>query len=588
MLDPRAVIPSHLLQRAQRWLSDDIDDSARAELQAVIDRGDEADLADRLAGPLEFGTAGLRGILGAGPNRMNRAVVVRTTAGLGRYLLEQHAQAASRGVVIGYDARRMSRAFAEEAARTLAAAGIAVHLFPQRCTTPQTAFATTYVGAVAGVMITASHNPPEYNGYKVYWANGAQIIPPHDKGISDCIDAVDGARQVPRLTLDEARARGLLHDVEPSVTRAYLSRIEQLSLHEQGRDGLRIVYTPLHGVGFETASEALKRAGFSTVEPVPEQVEPDGNFPTVRFPNPEEPGALDLAFKLAEARSAHLIIANDPDADRLSIAVPRPEGGFVQLSGNQVGVLLAHYLLTERADAPRDRLVVTTIVSSPMLGVIARALGVRYAETLTGFKWIANRAMEIEAQTGATFVAGYEEALGYTVGTVVRDKDGVSAAAVFAELTAWYRLQGRSVLDELERLYRRYGLFVSRQASLWHRGVDGAARISAIMAGLRAAAPERIGGLRVEAVRDYEASLRKSADGSTSRLDLPRSNVLAFELEGGNRVVARPSGTEPKIKFYFDVTERVAADESLEQATRRAERRLDDLQKNMLARGAEG
>lgn len=583
MLHPRFVMDPLLLQRAHHWIANDVDEADRAELSAVIARADASDLADRMAGPLEFGTAGLRGVLGAGPNRMNRAVVIRTTAGLAAYLLEQHPDAAKRGIVVGYDARRMSREFAVETACVLAAAGIVAHLFPERCSTPQTAFATTYLGAAAGVMVTASHNPPEYNGYKVYWGNGAQIIPPHDKGIATHIDAVAGARDVPRLGLDQARSKGLVRDVGSTVTDDYLSRVAALSLHSEGREGMRIVYTPLHGMGFPTASAALRNAGFSLIDPVPEQVEPDGAFPTVRFPNPEEEGALDLAFQLARQKNADLIIANDPDADRLSVAVPRPDGAFQQLTGNQVGVLLAHYVLAEHPNPPRNRLVVTTIVSSPMLGVIAADLGVRYVETLTGFKWIANRAMQVEAESGAVFAAGYEEALGYTIGTVVRDKDGVSAAAIFAELAAWYRLQGRSIHDQLELLYRKYGLFLSRQASLWHRGVDGADQINAMMARLRANPPSLIGGLRVQALRDYKAGIRRASDGTTSPIDLPSSNVLAFDLEGGNRAVARPSGTEPKIKFYFDVREPVAPHEPLDAASRRAEQRLDSLQKAMIS-----
>jgi len=585
LVDPRTVIDPILRERAERWIDDDIDEADRTELRAVIASGDQADLADRMAGYLDFGTAGLRGVLGAGSNRMNRAVVVRTTAGLARYLRDQHPGVAQLSVVVGYDARRLSRELAMEAARVLAAAGIVAWLFPRRCTTPQTAFATTYLGAAAGVMVTASHNPPEYNGYKVYWGNGAQIIPPHDKGIAACIDATPGASQVPRLDENEARAQGLLRDVDASVTEAYLRRIAALSLHKEGREGLRIVYTPLHGTGFETAYSALRQAGFSEIHPVPQQVDPDGRFPTVRYPNPEEEGALDLAFSLAQSTHADLVIANDPDADRLSVAVPRPGGGYQQLSGNQVGVLLAYYALTEQPDPPADRLVVTTIVSSPMLGVIASDLGVRYAETLTGFKWIANRAMQIEAETGARFVAGYEEALGYTMGTIVRDKDGVSAAAVFAELVAWYRAQGKTVLEQLEWLYRKYGLFLSKQASLWHRGAGGAERIEGIMAGLRANPPEQIGNLRVEAVRDYRTGLRRLAHGAVTRIDMPSSNVLAFDLEGGNRAVARPSGTEPKIKFYFDVREPVAPSEPLSAAVQRAERRIEELRWALIQSG---
>jgi len=572
-----SVTDTNLIQRAKRWANDDLDPDTKQELLDLIEAGRQAEIEDRMAGPLVFGTAGLRGIVGAGPNRMNRAVVARTTAGLAEHLIASVDEAKGRGVVIGYDARRMSRAFAEQTASILAGRGMVAHLFPDLATTPQTAFATTALGAAAGIVITASHNPPEYNGYKVYWDNGAQIVPPQDRLIADRIDAAGPAIGLPALPLDEARRRGLLRDVDPSVTDQYLQRIEALSIHREGRDGMRIVYTPMHGVGLKTTAEALRRAGFDHVVPVEGQAEPDGEFPTVRFPNPEEPGAMDLAFAAARAERAHLILANDPDADRLAVAVPGRDGeGFVPLSGNQVGVLLAHYLIAYHPNPPRDRLFVTTIVSSPMLGAMARQEGARYEETLTGFKWIANRAMAVEKETGATFVSGYEEAQGYTVGTVVRDKDGVSAAVVFAEMAAYLRAKGRGVLDELEVMYRKYGLFVSRQVSRWHRGLDGAARIRAIMASLRASPPREVGSLTVVAVRDYERQVRTTNSGEQEPLGLPKSNVLAFELEGGSRVVARPSGTEPKIKFYFDLREDVG-DEEFAEAEARTARKLDDL-----------
>jgi phosphomannomutase len=572
------VTTNDAFERAKRWAHHDIDESTRNELLALVDKGDQAGAEDRMAGPLVFGTAGLRGILGAGSNRMNRAVVARTTAGLAKHLLTSFPDAATRGVVVGYDARRKSKEFAEQAARVLAGQGIVAHLFPDLATTPQTAFATTQLGAVAGVMVTASHNPPEYNGYKVYWDNGAQIIPPQDSLIAAAIDAAPPADEIPAPDLEEARERGLVRHVDPVITERYLRAIEQLSLHPEGRDGMRIVYTPMHGVGLRTAMEALRRAGFENVVPVEKQAAPDGEFPTVHFPNPEEPGAMDLAFATARDVKADLILANDPDADRLAVAVPNRTGdGYLQLSGNQVGVLLAHYFLAHDPRAPRDRLFVTTIVSSPMLGAMALQEGARYEETLTGFKWIANRAMAVEAETGTTFVTGYEEALGYTVGTIVRDKDGVSAVAVFAEMAAYLRSQGRTVLDELELMYRKYGLFVSRQVSRWHRGLDGAERIQSIMAALRSSPPSKVVDLDVLAVRDYQQQVRRDREGVTTTLNLPKSNVLSFELAGGSRIVARPSGTEPKIKFYFDHRETMTEDESMGSAENRANERLDGL-----------
>ena len=561
--------------RVTRWISEDPDPRTQAELRALLEKDVGAtDLADRFAGTLEFGTAGLRGILGAGPNRMNRAVVMRTTLGLARYLAKHAENLGTHGVVIGYDGRHMSREFAEDTASVLAAEGIRAHLFTDFAPTPLTAFAVTHLGVAAGVMVTASHNPPEYNGYKAYWSNGAQIVPPVDEGIADEIAKAPPACDVPRLGLEEARARGLVVDVAPEVERAYLDAVRALEVSPRGDRDLRIVYTPLHGVGAKLTQRAFAEAGFTKLTTVPEQERPDGAFPTVAFPNPEEKGAMDLSFSLARKMQAELVLANDPDADRLAVAVPLASApsGYMQLTGNQVGVLLGHYLLTESPKAKRGRCAaLASIVSSPMLGFIARALGVHYEETLTGFKWIANRAMELERDEKLTFLFGYEEALGYTVGDLVRDKDGISAAVVVAEMVADLRGRGTSVLQQLESLYRAYGLFVSSQVNLTKKGESGTTEIRALMTALRRTLPTRIGAHDVVAVRDYEARTRfEVATRKTSALTLPKSNVLTFELLGGSRVIARPSGTEPKVKFYFDVREQMAPDESLSEAEARA------------------
>ena len=410
----------------------------------------KTDLADRFAGSLEFGTAGLRGVIGAGPNRMNRAVVLRTTWGLAQYLLEAGGPgAAEKGVAIGYDGRRMSKELAEDTACALAAAGVKAKLFDDVVPTPLLAFAVSRLGCAAGVMITASHNPPEYNGYKAYWGNGAQIVPPTDVGIARAIERAPAAKDVPRLAIEEAKSKGLVTMLGEDLDSAYLAEVKKLGARTDGDRTLAIVYTPMHGVGDKLARLAFDQAGFTNVVSVPEQQKPDGAFPTVEFPNPEEKGAMDLAFALANARKADLVIANDPDADRLAVALPSDTSptGWVQLTGNQVGVLLGHYLLTggltslEQAVKPKvgDPLVIASIVSSPMLGVVAGALGAQYDEVLTGFKWIANRAIERKKKSGEHFVFGFEEALGYTVGELVRDKDGISASVLFAELTAVLR-----------------------------------------------------------------------------------------------------------------------------------------------------
>ena len=587
-----------LRARAERWATDDVDSASQAEVRALLAQRDltKTDLADRFAGALEFGTAGLRGLLGAGPNRMNRAVVLRTTLGLARFLLREVPDVASRGVVIGYDGRHMSRPLAEDTATVLAAAGIRAHLFRELCPTPLAAFAIGALHAAAGVMITASHNPAAYNGYKAYWSNAAQIVPPIDVGIAAQIAEAPAAKDVPRMPLADARAKNLVVDVPPSVERAYLDRVRGLEVHKSGDRSLPIVYTPMHGTGDKLARIAFAEAGFTSVTSVPEQQKPDPDFPTVEFPNPEEKGAMDLAFALGRKLGAQLVVANDPDADRLAVAIPSvgSASGYVQLTGNQVGVLLGHYLLTEqKAPAKENRVVLASIVSSPMLGVIARALGVHYEETLTGFKWIANRAMDLERE-GKRFVFGYEEALGYTIGDVVRDKDGISTGVIVAELAAWVAAKEHSLLDELETIYRKYGLFVSSQVNMTKPGAQGAADIRALMERLRASKPGRIGTFDVVALSDYAAQTRTVIkgggikgggvkEGAVTKLTLPKSNVLAFELEGGSRIIARPSGTEPKIKFYFDVREPIDAEETLADAEARANASMAELSRVFVA-----
>ncbi|MBK6518939.1 MAG: phospho-sugar mutase [Polyangiaceae bacterium] len=569
---------------ALSWIEADPEETTREELRALVARADGGDaaaareLGDRFAGPLEFGTAGLRGVIGAGETRMNVAVVRRTTWGLGEYLLAHpDARVRERGVVIGYDGRRMSRRFAEETARVLAKQGIKSFLSPGVCPTPVAAYAVTRLGAAAGVMVTASHNPPEYNGYKVYWGNGAQIIPPHDKGIAAAIAKSLAARDVQLMGFDEARSAGLVIDFPADLEESYLVAVQALSVSKGGDRAAAIVYTPLHGVGDRLVRETLARAGFTNVTSVKEQAEPDGEFPTVSFPNPEEKGALDLSYALADAVGADLIIASDPDVDRLAIALRSASGkGFVQLTGNQVGVLLGHTVLTEGPQGD-GRLVLASCVSSPQLGAIAEALGVAYEETLTGFKWIANRAMELEASAGKRFVFGYEEALGYTVGPLVRDKDGISAALVFAELWAARRSAGKTMLDELELIARRYGLYASSQLSVTMKGQDGLAQIRAVMARLRATRLDQVGPLAVEATTDVAAGTKVDRAGTTSRIALPPSDVLMYALTGGSRIIARPSGTEPKIKIYFDVREPMKEGEPLRDAEGRANSTLEAL-----------
>ncbi|HEY1087433.1 MAG TPA: phospho-sugar mutase [Archangium sp.] len=562
---------------ATSWADGDPDATTANEVRGLLAKQDWKELEERFGAALEFGTAGLRGTLGGGTNRMNLAVVRRTTAGLARYLKATVPDVAKRGVVIGRDGRRMSLEFARETAMVMAAEGVPCHVFEDLSPTPVTAFGLSKLGAAAAVMVTASHNPPEYNGYKVYWGNGAQIVPPHDTGIAKAIDAVGAAKDVALLDEKTARSKGLWLDVPKSVEQQYLEAILALRPTKQVAD-LNIVYTAMHGVGGRWVVEALKQAGFKKVSPVPQQQEPDGAFPTVRFPNPEEKGAMDLSTALAEQVKADIVLANDPDADRLAVMARDEKGALRMLTGNEVGVLLGHFMLTQKQTP--NPLVVTTIVSSVQLKAIAAAKGARFEETLTGFKWIANRAMELKP-AGVNFVMGYEEALGYTVGELVRDKDGVGAALVLADMAAWCKARGTTLLGYLEEVQREHGLFVASQFNATLPGTTGASVIKAVMEAFRTRTIFEIGGHTVEATNDYQAQTRVQ-QGAKSQLALPQSNVIAWELAGGHRVTLRPSGTEPKIKVYFEWREQLAAGEAMAGARQRAQDKLTALEKAFL------
>ncbi|WP_021597747.1 MULTISPECIES: phospho-sugar mutase [Actinomadura] len=538
---------SDLRARAEEWLAQDPDPETRAELRTILDEGDEQALATRFGARLEFGTAGLRGELGAGPNRMNRVTVMRAAAGLAACLPPGGR------VIIGFDARHGSRRFADDTAAVLSGAGLRPEVFADPVPTPVLAhFTRSFDDIVAGVMVTASHNPPRDNGYKVYWADGAQIVPPVDAEISAAIDAVG---RVDELPLGEGRPVHAGADL-------YLDAVSSLKLG--GDRGISIVYTPMHGVGRDVLLAAFERAGFPAPVVVPEQADPDPDFPTVAFPNPEEPGALDLALRLAEARGADLVIANDPDADRCAVAVPGPDG-WRALTGDEVGGLLAEHVL--RHTTGDDRLVVTTIVSSSLLRSIAAAHRVRSAESLTGFKWIMRAG-----GPDHRLVFGYEEALGYSVGddrgVLVNDKDGIGAALAVAALAADAKRDGRTLLDLLDAQARRYGLHATSQLSV---RVDDLSLIIAAMARLRAAPPRELGGRPVESFDD----LAEPSGG------LPATDGLRFRLAGGSRVVIRPSGTEPKLKCYLEVV--LPVDEDVAAVRARAAAGLDALRADLSA-----
>jgi phosphomannomutase len=533
-----------LLDRARAWIADDPDAETRAELERVVaevEAGDSSDdLADRFDGTLEFGTAGLRGALGAGPNRMNRVVVVRAAAGLAAYLRDEGARPGS-PVVIGYDARYNSEVFARDTAEVMSGAGFAPMLLPRPLPTPVLAFAIRELGCAAGVMVTASHNPPQDNGYKVYLGDGSQIVPPADAEIAARIGAVGKLADVPRG--DTGTVLG------QEVVDAYLTSVTGLA--PAGPRDLKIVYTPLHGVGGDTVVRVLESAGFATPYVVAEQHHPDPEFPTVAFPNPEEAGAMDLAMALAQEVGADLVVANDPDADRCAAAVPGPHG-WRMLRGDEVGALLADHLLR----SGKQGVYAASIVSSSLLGKQAAAAGQPYAETLTGFKWIGR----IE---GLAF--GYEEALGYCVDPAhVKDKDGVSALLVLCDLAARAKADGRTLDDVLDSIAIEHGLHATDQLSV---RVTDLAEIVQAMARLRAKPPAELGGLAVEDVEDL----------TLGSADLPPTDGLRYRLAGGARVIVRPSGTEPKLKCYLEVVVDVDPEDGVDAARIAAVGRLDAL-----------
>lgn len=559
-----------MMEQVTHWLEKDPDPRTREELQHLIDEKQYDELEDRFSQRLEFGTAGLRGKVGCGPNRMNRLVIQETATGLGHYLLDQISDAATRGVVVGYDGRPDSKQFAHDTASVLTSLGLHVYLTHDVAATPIVAFGVGHFNAAAAVVVTASHNPPEYNGFKVYWENGAQIIPPHDSGIADKID-VAAQKPVPLMNLDDAEKHGLLHWLKEDYYQTYRQTMNNnplLANHNQP-DQVAIAYTAMHGVGANMAETLLADAGFRKVYSVKEQREPDGTFPTVNFPNPEEAGAMDRVIALAKANDADIACANDPDADRFAVAARKTNGEYQMLSGDQVGTLFGHYLLS-RTDAP-NQLVGNTIVSSTLLKKIAQSFGAEYYQTLTGFKWLTNIAMQKQTDQ-KPFLFAYEEALGYTVGNKVWDKDGLSAIVAFAQLTAELKAQGKSVWDQLEAIYRQHGMVVNVQHST---ALDP--KSPPVGDKLRAAQPTQIAGRTVDVLEDLKALTRTFSDGRTETIDLPASDVLIYHLSGGARVIVRPSGTEPKLKCYYEVIENFDEQDSFEQAYTKAELAMDML-----------
>lgn len=578
------------LSEWSRWCSDPVfDGQTRAEAAAMSD----AEKKDAFYRELSFGTGGLRGVIGAGTNRMNVYTVGKATQGLADFI---RTQTADGSVVIAYDSRRMSREFALDSACILAANGVKAYLFDALRPTPELSFAVRYLRATAGIVITASHNPPAYNGYKVYWSDGGQIVPPYDGWIISAIGAVADYSAIRRVSPEEAAARGLLTVIGKEVDDAYTQELKNLVLRpalvrEMGKK-LKIVYTPLHGTGNVPVRRVLKELGFEHVFVVPEQEKPDGNFPTVEYPNPEDKRAFALALALAEREHADLVLATDPDADRLGVYCRTKEGKYVSFTGNMSGLLIAEYELSSRREAgllperPSDGALVTTVVSSDMAHPVAEAYGLSVIETLTGFKYIGEQIKLFEAARAANggkadgakgayiYEFGFEESYGCLVGTYARDKDAVMAVVALCEAAAYYASRGETLWDAMLAMYERYGYYAEDLASLTLQGADGAEKIARMMSSLREHPAERVGARRVLALRDYACGIRYDLAAKTQApTGLPKSNVLYFELEGGAWCCVRPSGTEPKIKFYFGVKSASLAD---------AHAQLDTLKRDFL------
>jgi len=554
-----------ILEQIQKWLQPPFDEATRAEIQALVDAQNEKELYERFYQELEFGTGGLRGLMGAGLNRMNQYTVGRATQGLARYMLA-HAPGKPEDLaaVIACDSRLNSDVFARETARVLAANGIRVYLFDGVRPTPELSFAVRHLRATAGIVVTASHNPKEYNGYKVYWADGGQVVPPHDIGIIAEVQAIRDFSDSKSLPFAAAVAAGKIGVIGEAVDNAYLEAILPLSVKphicQQWGGQLRILYTPLHGSGGALAPLALRRWGFSDVRLCASQSEPDGNFPTVVSPNPEERPALARAIADAEACGAHLVLATDPDADRVGIAVLH-NGEYHLLTGNQIASLIVQYILgahAERGSLLPNAAVVKTIVTTELLAAICESYGVRLDNVLTGFKYIGEKIRQFEATGEAVYLAGGEESYGYLVGTHARDKDAVGSCCIIAELAADSLAQRQTLVDRLDAIACRFGVFQESLQSLSLAGAEGQTQIARIMSVFREQTPKEFMGVAVTEVRDYlRDEVREAATGRVlGATGLPKSNVLVFRLAGGEQIVARPSGTEPKIKFYFGVSDR--------------------------------
>lgn len=541
------------------WLeSDYMDEATKEELRQIA--GDEKEIEERFYTELEFGTAGLRGIIGAGCNRMNEYTVRKATQGLANYILKVGGQ--DRGVAIAYDSRHMSPEFADVAALCLAANGIKAYVFESLRPTPELSYAVRKLHTIAGINITASHNPPEYNGYKVYWEDGAQITPPHDSGIMDEVKAISDYAVCKKMDKEEAIAAGLYQTIGADIDDSYIAELKKLVVHQDAIDAvgseIKVVYTPLHGTGNIPVRRVLKELGFTQVYVVPEQELPDGDFPTVSYPNPEAKEAFTLGLALAKKVDADLVLATDPDADRLGVYVKDAQTGeYHPLTGNMSGCLIGDYLIGQKKELqglPEDGVFIRSIVSTNMADAIAKHYGIALVEVLTGFKFIGQKILELETTGKGTYLFGMEESYGCLTGTYARDKDAVVASMALCEAAAYYKTKNMTLWDAMIAMYERYGYYQDGITAVTLKGIEGLEKIGTIMNTLRADAPKKIGAYQVTAVRDYKKdTITDVATGEVRPTGLPSSNVLYYELTDDAWVCVRPSGTEPKVKFYFGI-----------------------------------
>ena len=543
----------------EEWLSNPyFDEETKEELRAIADN--ENEIKERFYMDLEFGTAGLRGVIGAGINRMNIYVVRRATQGLANYIIKQGG--ASKGVAIAYDSRHMSPEFADEAARTLAANGIVAYKFESLRPTPELSFAVRELGCIAGINVTASHNPPEYNGYKVYWEDGAQFTPPHDKGVTEEVLAIEDLSTVKTMSASDAKAAGLYKVIGAEIDDKYIAHVKAQVVNQDAidkmQDDIKIVYTPLHGTGNIPVRRVLKEIGFTHVYVVPEQELPDGDFPTVSYPNPEAAEAFALGLGMAKKLDADLVLATDPDADRLGVYVKDSKSGeYIPLTGNMSGSLLCEYVLSQKAAKnaiPEDGEVVKSIVTTNLVDAVADYYHCKLVECLTGFKWIGKQILK-EEQTGkGHYMFGLEESYGCLIGTYARDKDAVSASVALCEAAAYYKTRNMTLWDAMVAMYEKYGYYKDAVKAIGLKGIEGLAKIQNIMETLRKEAPAKVGEYDVVSARDYKLdTIKDMKTGAVTETGPPASNVLYYDLNDGAWVCVRPSGTEPKIKFYYGV-----------------------------------